>query len=100
MSKIETSPWLHERAWPSVAAYLEKDDLILIPVGATEAHGAHAAMMLDTGWAIIEIAEKVGYQSEAAFGRVFKKHFLLGPATYRRQHARLPASGQGHAAPA
>lgn len=33
---------------------------------------------------IIEIAEKVGYQSEAAFGRVFKKHHLEAPATYRR----------------
>ena len=63
MSKLETSPWLHERAWPSVAAYLEKDDLILIPVGATEAHGAHAALMLDTGWAIgisEAVAERTG----------------------------------------
>jgi creatinine amidohydrolase len=51
MSKLETSPWLHERAWPSIKAYLERDDLILVPVGATEQHGAHAAMMLDTGWA-------------------------------------------------
>ena len=51
MSLLETSPWLHERSWPSIKAYLERDDLILIPVGATEQHGAHAAMMLDTGWA-------------------------------------------------
>lgn len=34
---------------------------------------------------IIEIAEQIGYQSEAAFGRVFKKHFQVPPATYRRQ---------------
>lgn len=39
--------------------------------------------------AIIEIAEKVGYQSEAAFSRVFKKHHTQAPATYRRQ-AHLP----------
>jgi creatinine amidohydrolase len=51
MSLLETSPWLHERSWLSIKAYLERDDLILIPVGATEQHGAHAAMMLDTGWA-------------------------------------------------
>ena len=51
MSLLETSPWLHERSWPSIKSYLERDDLILIPVGATEQHGAHAAMMLDTGWA-------------------------------------------------
>lgn len=33
---------------------------------------------------IIEIAETVGYQSEAAFSRVFKKYHLKAPATYRR----------------
>ena len=34
---------------------------------------------------IIDIAETVGYQSEAAFGRIFKKHFDIAPATYRRE---------------
>lgn len=33
---------------------------------------------------IIEIAEQIGYQSEAAFGRLFKKHMHVPPATYRR----------------
>ncbi len=33
---------------------------------------------------IIEIAEKVGYKSEAAFSRVFKKYHDSAPATYRR----------------
>ena len=33
---------------------------------------------------IAEIAEKAGYQSEAAFSRVFKKHHSNAPATYRR----------------
>lgn len=41
--------------------------------------------LLDSSLSIIEIAEAVGYQSEAAFGRVFKKHFDIAPATYRRQ---------------
>jgi AraC-like DNA-binding protein len=45
-----------------------------------------ARQMLTTSNApIIEIAEGTGYQSEAAFGRVFKKHFDTAPATYRRQ---------------
>ncbi len=35
---------------------------------------------------MIVVAENVGYQSEAAFGRVFKKHFAVAPATYRRQY--------------
>lgn len=33
---------------------------------------------------IIDIAEEVGYRSEAAFSRVFKKHHAEAPATYRR----------------
>ena len=40
--------------------------------------------LLETSASIIEIAEAVGYQSEAAFGRVFKKHFGTAPASYRR----------------
>lgn len=35
--------------------------------------------------AIAAIAETVGYQSEAAFSRVFKKHTGLSPSKYRRQ---------------
>lgn len=34
---------------------------------------------------ILDVAENVGYQSEAAFGRVFKKHHGVAPATYRRR---------------
>lgn len=41
--------------------------------------------LIETTSPIIEIAEQIGYQSEAAFGRVFKKHFHVPPATYRRQ---------------
>lgn len=41
--------------------------------------------LLDSNTSIIDIAESVGYQSEAAFGRVFKKHFAVAPATYRRE---------------
>lgn len=33
---------------------------------------------------IISIAENIGYQSEAAFSRVFKKYHIKAPATYRR----------------
>lgn len=41
-------------------------------------------LLAETSSPIIEVAEQVGYQSEAAFGRVFKKHFECAPATYRR----------------
>ena len=41
--------------------------------------------LVDSNAAIINIAENVGYQSEASFGRIFKKHFGVAPASYRKQ---------------
>jgi len=41
-------------------------------------------MLIDTDYPIIDIALKTGYQSEAAFGRIFKRHFDMPPAGYRR----------------
>ena len=41
-------------------------------------------LLIDTRRTIIDIAEQVGYHSEAAFGRVFRKHFDIGPSSYRR----------------
>ena len=49
-------------------------------------------ILSETDSAIIEIAERVGYQSEAAFGRVFKKHFNMGPAEYRRNSRLVSAA--------
>lgn len=33
---------------------------------------------------VADIGEQAGYQSEAAFNRVFKRHFGMGPGQYRR----------------
>jgi AraC-like DNA-binding protein len=41
--------------------------------------------------AIIDIAEKVGYQSEAAFSRVFKKQFGIAPVAYRKKKTVSPS---------
>jgi creatinine amidohydrolase len=38
--------------WRSIAEHLKRDDVVLVPVGATEQHGDHTPMMVDTGWAI------------------------------------------------
>jgi AraC family transcriptional activator of mtrCDE len=43
-------------------------------------------LLIDTEMPMIDIAEQSGYRSEAAFGRVFKKHFSVPPASYRRSH--------------
>lgn len=40
--------------------------------------------LVETDASIYQIAEQSGYRSEAAFGRVFKRHFNTAPATYRR----------------
>lgn len=42
---------LHELRWPEVETYLADDDVALLPVGATEQHGRHLPMLVDTGWA-------------------------------------------------
>ena len=40
--------------------------------------------LIDSDQPIIDIAESVGYHSEAAFGRVFKRMFNNPPASYRK----------------
>lgn len=46
---------------------------------------AQAASLLAKGQASGEVAAAVGYQSEAAFNRVFKRHFQQAPGAFRRQ---------------
>jgi AraC-like DNA-binding protein len=47
-----------------------------------------AAQKLRTSSAsLAEVANTVGYESEAAFSRAFKKAFLTAPATWRRSHS-------------
>lgn len=50
MARLRTV-WLHELRWPEVEAYLARDDVALVPIGATEQHGRHLPMLVDTGWA-------------------------------------------------
>ncbi len=51
-SNTKQSNWLHELAWDTVAGRIKRSDVVLVPIGATEQHGMHAPLMLDTGWAI------------------------------------------------
>lgn len=53
---------------------------------------ARAARTLAQGErAVGLVALEVGYQSEAAFNRMFKRHFGVGPGAYRRRQAPAPA---------
>ena len=47
-------------------------------------------LLVDTDAPMIRVAESSGYQSEASFGRVFKRHFDVAPATYRRARRQRP----------
>ena len=44
-------------------------------------------LLADSDLPIIDVAAQAGYQSEASFGRVFKRHIGQPPAGYRRQRA-------------
>jgi AraC-like DNA-binding protein len=46
---------------------------------------AHRLRNSDTP--LVQIAEEVGYESEAAFNRAFKRHFGIPPATWRKNVA-------------
>ncbi len=48
-------------------------------------HVARGALTADLGMA--EIAEQVGYSSEAAFSRAFKRHVGMAPSVWRRARA-------------
>jgi AraC-like DNA-binding protein len=53
-----------------------------------------ARMLQTTQGTILQIAADVGYESQAAFNRAFKREFGLPPAQYRR----MPAGGDRSAA--
>ena len=56
-------PWLHERRWPEIREYLERDDVVLLPVGSTEQHGPHLPIMTDAAEAIA-VAVGAGKRAE------------------------------------
>jgi AraC-like DNA-binding protein len=55
--------------------------------------GLSARALISTNHSIAQVASDVGYESEAAFNRAFKREFGLPPAKYRRDQAgQRPAS--------
>jgi AraC-like DNA-binding protein len=49
-----------------------------------------AAQLRESNVSIIQVATQVGYESEAAFNRAFKRELGLPPATWRKRVAHLP----------
>jgi AraC-like DNA-binding protein len=48
------------------------------------AHAGGGAKAKDTSASLAQVAQLVGYDSDAAFSRAFKKAFGSSPATWRR----------------
>ncbi len=46
-------------------------------------------LLIESDHLIIDIAESISYQFEAAFGRSFKRLFTATPAKYRRDYKKL-----------
>jgi transcriptional regulator GlxA family with amidase domain len=55
-----------------------------------------AQMLVSTNYSVAQIASEVGYESEAAFNRAFKREFETPPARFRSQsrsiHTKHPRS--------
>jgi transcriptional regulator GlxA family with amidase domain len=51
-----------------------------------------AELLCRTDWSLAEIAERVGYDSQFAFNRAFKRHHYQSPGAYRRHaHSMTPS---------
>jgi AraC-like DNA-binding protein len=57
-----------------------------------------AQMLASTSYSVAQIASEVGYESEPAFNRAFKREFTVPPARFRSQsrsaQAKLPGQGK------
>jgi AraC-like DNA-binding protein len=60
---------------------------------------AAAEMLLASDAALAEVAHRVGYSSEFAFNRAFKKHYQVPPGAYRRGARAAPACLSAHLRP-
>ncbi len=49
-------------------------------------------LLVESDLPIIDVAAQAGYQSEASFGRVFKRHIGQPPASYRRARSTVTAA--------
>jgi len=52
-----------------------------------------AQMLASTNYSVAQVAPEVGYESEAAFNRAFKRQFTVPPARFRSQSRSAHATG-------
>ena len=79
--------WLHTRRYFTTG---RRDFMLLLTLGAILAATRYVVTDADpTAWAttVVAVAAAVGYESEAAFSRAFKKCAGMAPAAWRRRTA-------------
>jgi len=52
-----------------------------------------AQKLASSSYSVAQIASEVGYESEAAFNRAFKREFMLPPARFRSQSRAADTTG-------
>lgn len=80
----DRGPWLHERRWPEVQEYLERDDVVLLPAGSTEQHGRHLPLMTDAAEAIavtVEAGKRAGVLVAPPIWLGWTPHHMSYPGT-------------------
>lgn len=53
------TPWLQDLTWQEVESHLERDRVVIVPIGATEQHGPAGCLGVDT-YVAITLAEDTG----------------------------------------
>ena len=48
-------------------------------------------LLIESSLPLIAVAERIGYQSEAAFSQAFKKQYGMRPGEFRRVHTKIAA---------
>ena len=75
---------LTDMTWPEVKAYLEKNDMVIIPLGSTEQHGPHLPLGTDA-YEALDISKRIS----ARTGVVVAPALTVGYSVY---HAGFPGT--------
>jgi creatinine amidohydrolase len=87
MAEELLSHCLADLAYPDIRAYLERDDIILIPMASLEQHGPHLPLSTDTVTAY-EVSKRAADQADV----LYTPTVWTG---YSPQHMRGPGQGMG-----
>jgi creatinine amidohydrolase len=87
MAEQLLSHCLADLAYPDIRAYLERDDIILIPMASLEQHGPHLPLSTDTVTAY-EVSKRAADQADV----LYTPTVWTG---YSPQHMRGPGQGMG-----